>query len=47
MNDPLFVRGLEGFRDLLRDGQRFVERNRAAGNALRQVVALDQFHHEG
>ena len=27
-------------------GQRLVERNRAARDALRQVVALDEFHHE-
>ena len=32
--------------DLLRDRQRFVERNRAARDALREVLALDEFHHE-
>ena len=47
MHDPLLVRGFERLGDLLRDRQRFVERNRAAGDALRQVVAFDQFHHEG
>ena len=46
MNDPLLVCGLERVRDLLRDRQRLVERNRAACDALRQVVALDEFHHE-
>ena len=47
MNDPLLVRGFERVGDLLRDRQRFVERDRAARDTLRQVVALDQFHHEG
>jgi hypothetical protein len=31
---------------LLRDRERFVERDGALGNALRQIVALDQFHHQ-
>ena len=44
---PLLVRGFERVRDLLRDRQRFVERNRAARDPLRQIVALDEFHHEG
>ena len=30
----------------LRDRQRLVERDRAARDPLRQVLALDQFHHE-
>ena len=47
MNDPLLVRRLERLRDLLRDRQRFVERDRAARNTLREIVALDEFHHEG
>ena len=34
MNDPLLVRGFEGFGDLPGDGQRFIERDRAAGDAL-------------
>ena len=46
MDDPLLVRGFERVGDLLRDRQRLIERNRAARNALRQVVALDEFHHE-
>ena len=47
MDDPLLVRGFERLGDLLRDRQRFVERDRAARDALRQIVALDEFHHEG
>ena len=46
MDDPLLVRRFERLGDLLRDRQRLVERDRAARDALRQVVALDQFHHE-
>jgi hypothetical protein len=47
MDDALLVRRFEGFCDLLRDGQRLVERDGAAPQPLRQVVALDKFHHEG
>ena len=47
VDDPLLVRRFERLGDLLRDRQRFVDRNRAARDALRQIVALDQFHHEG
>jgi hypothetical protein len=32
--------------NLLRDGQRLVERDRAERDALRQVLALDEFHHD-
>ncbi len=46
MDDPLLVRRLERLGDLLRDGQRFVERDRALRDALREVVAFDQLHHE-
>ena len=46
MNDALLVRGFQGLRDLLRDGQRFIERDRAARDPLRQIVAFDEFHHE-
>ena len=46
VDDPLLVRRFERVGDLLRDGQRLVERDRAARDALRQVVALDQFHHD-
>ena len=47
MNDSLFVRGFERIRDLLRDRQGFVECNGSPRDALRQVVAFDQLHHEG
>jgi hypothetical protein len=46
MNDARLVRGLQRVGDLLRDGQRLVEWNRTTRDALRQVVAFDQFHHE-
>ena len=46
MDDPLLVRGFERLGNLLGNGQRFVERNRATGDALREVVAFDQFHHQ-
>ena len=46
MDDPLLVCRFERFGNLLRDGQRLVERDRAARDALRQVVALDQLHHD-
>ena len=44
MDDALFVRGFKGFRDLLGDGECFVDGECAACNTLREVVALDQFH---
>mgnify|MGYP007111873777 CR=1 FL=1 len=34
MHDALFVRGFEGVGDLAGDGERFVERNRAALDAV-------------
>ena len=46
VDDPLLVRGFERVGDLLRDRQRFVERDRAARQPLRQIVAFDQFHDE-
>ena len=46
MNDPLLMRGFERLGDLLRDRQRLVNRDRPARNALRQVLALDEFHHQ-
>ena len=47
MNDALLVRGFQRVGDLLRDRQR-VGRAGSAPRAMRsrQVVALDQFHHE-
>jgi hypothetical protein len=47
MNDALLVRGFERLRDLLRDRQRFVERNGTACEALRKILAFDEFHHQG
>ena len=47
VNDPLLVRRFEGVGDLPDDGQRLVEGNRAFRNALRQILALDEFHNEG
>ncbi len=47
MDDPLLVRRFERFGNLPRDGQRFVERDRAERDALRQIVAVDQLHHDG
>ena len=46
MDDPLLVRGFQGFGDLLRDRQRLVERDCPASDAIRERRPLDQFHHE-
>jgi len=46
MDDALLVRRFERLRDLLRDGQRLVNRDRPARNALRQILALDELHHD-
>ena len=46
MNDALLVRRFERLRDLLGDGQRFIETNGAARDALRQILAFDEFHHQ-
>ena len=47
MDNPQFVRGFERLSDLLRDRERLIEWNRAARDALREIVALDEFHDEG
>ena len=47
VDDPLIVRGFERLRDLLRDGQGFVERQGTARDALREIVAFDELHHQG
>ena len=47
MNDALLVCGLERLGDLFRDRQRLVDWDRAARDRLRQILALDEFHHEG
>ena len=46
MNDPLLVRRFQRVGDLLGDGKGFVEWNRAARDALREIVALNEFHDE-
>ena len=46
MDDVLLMRGFERLRDLLRDRQRLVEWNRATRDALRQILAFDEFHHQ-
>jgi hypothetical protein len=46
MDDALVVRRLERLGDLLRDGQSLIERQRPAREPLRQILAVDQFHHE-
>ena len=46
MDDPLLMRRFERVRDLLGDGQCFFDRDGAARDALRQIVALDEFHHQ-
>ena len=46
MHDPEFVRGLEAIGDLARDRQRVRERDGTAGNQHREIVPLDQLHHE-
>ena len=47
MDDALLVRGFERLGDLRRDRQRLIERDRATRDALREILALDEFHHEG
>ena len=47
MDDPLLMRRFERVRDLFRDRQRFVDRDRPARDALRQILAFDELHREG
>ena len=47
MSDPLLVRRFERLGNLLGNRKCFVDRNRATGNPLREILALDQFHHKG
>ena len=46
MDDPLFVRGFECFRDLRRDGQRFIDRNPFLRDSIGECRPLDQFQHQ-
>ena len=41
---PLIVRRLERFGDLSGDRQRLANRNRAAGDDVREVLTLDELH---
>ena len=46
MDDAVLVRGLERFSHLLRKRERVVDRNRTAGNALREIFSVDPLHDE-
>lgn len=46
MNDAQVVSSFEGIRDLPRDWHRLVDRDGASCYAFREVLTLDQFHHE-
>ena len=46
VNDALLVCRVKRIGDLLRDGERFVERNRPVRDAIRQCRSLDQLHHQ-
>ena len=47
MDDALLVRRLQRLGDLLRDQQCFVEWDRSTRDPLREILALDELHHEG
>ena len=44
---PMLVCGFERVGDLLGDGQRLVEGDRATRDALRAIVAFHEFHYQG
>ncbi len=46
MNDPALVGRLESGGDLMRDGQRLLERNGAGRDPIRERRAIDELHHE-
>jgi hypothetical protein len=46
MGDAVVVRGFARFRDLPRDQERLVDRNRSARDVLRQILAFDQLRHQ-
>ena len=56
MDDALLVRRFQRLGDLFRNGQHFIERHSSlprrsargaeAGDALGEVLALNEFHHE-
>jgi hypothetical protein len=43
---PLLVSGVQGLRDLLGDGDDFIERDRTQYDAIREGRALDELHHQ-
>ena len=47
MNDPQLVSRFEGFCDLPRDRQRFVEGKGPARDPLGEILPLNEFHHKG
>jgi hypothetical protein len=47
MDDPLLVRRFERVGNLPGDRQGLIDRDRAPCNALREILTLDEFHHEG
>jgi hypothetical protein len=46
VDDPLLVRRLQRLGDLSRDAQCVADGDRATRDALRQILPLDQLHHE-
>jgi hypothetical protein len=46
VDDALIVGSLERVGDLAGDGERLVQRKRAAGDARGEVFAVDELHHE-
>jgi len=46
MDDALLVRGLQAFRDLFCNRERFIERDGASCDPIRQRRPFDQLHHE-
>ena len=44
MNHSLFVSGFESFEDLIRDRNRFIERNRSAPDVFSQRFSRDKLH---
>jgi hypothetical protein len=46
MDDPLLVRGCKSLRELLSDGECFVDWDGPLGDPIGEGRSLDQFHHE-
>ena len=46
MDDSFLMRRFQCFADLLRNLQRFIDRNRPALDAFRQRFSFDKFHHQ-